>query len=94
VHLRLSKRRNVIELRVTDNGIGIPRNERDQLFNRFYRATNVRHRGIRGNGLGLSLVRTIVEAHLGSVLLTNRGRTGTIALIRLPTTPDPVPEQA
>ncbi len=77
-------RPGVVELTVTDDGIGTPAEERDLVFDRFYRGSNVRHQGIAGNGLGLSLARTIVHLHGGTIRLSGRRPNGTTVLIRLP----------
>ncbi|HEX5436624.1 MAG TPA: sensor histidine kinase [Gemmatimonadaceae bacterium] len=53
------EREAVVEVR--DNGIGVPADQRDQLFQRFFRVGEVRARGIEGSGLGLSIVRETVE---------------------------------
>jgi signal transduction histidine kinase len=81
---RHEPRRGVVELTVTDDGIGTPAEERDLVFDRFYRGSNVRHQGIAGNGLGLSLARTIVHLHGGTIRLSCRRPNGTMVLIRLP----------
>jgi signal transduction histidine kinase len=49
-------------VRVRDNGVGIPRKSRDQLFDRFYRAPSATVTGAEGSGLGLSIVRETAEA--------------------------------
>ncbi|BCJ46373.1 hypothetical protein GCM10010168_60120 [Actinoplanes ianthinogenes] len=69
---------------VTDTGMGIPDGERSRLFARLYRATNARHSGIPGAGLGLALSRVIVELHRGTITLTAGEAGGTIATVRLP----------
>ncbi len=85
VRVRLREARpGVVELTVTDDGIGTPAEERELVFDRFYRASNVRHQGIAGNGLGLSLARTIVRLHGGTIRLSGRRPNGTTVLIRLP----------
>ena len=84
VHLHLSEQDGVVLLRVTDTGIGIPADDKEHLFNRFYRASNVRHHGTRGAGLGLSLVHTIVELHSGTVTITDHQPSGTSVLVWLP----------
>ncbi|AEV83338.1 sensory box histidine kinase PhoR [Actinoplanes sp. SE50] len=71
---------------VTDTGMGIPAEERNRLFARLYRATNARHSGIPGAGLGLALSRAIVELHHGTITLTAGHPDGTIATVRLPLT--------
>jgi signal transduction histidine kinase/PAS domain-containing protein len=75
---------DVVELSVADTGIGIPDVDRELLFTRFHRGTNARHTGIPGNGLGLPLVRGLVEAHGGTVHLDPAHRPGTRIVIRLP----------
>ena len=84
VRVRLRDRAGMAELTVTDHGIGTPAEERDRVFDRFYRASNVRHQGIAGQGLGLSLARTIVELHGGTIRLTGHQPYGTTVVIRLP----------
>ncbi|MGX6603538.1 ATP-binding protein [Micromonosporaceae bacterium Da 78-11] len=74
----------LVELTVTDPGLGMPAEEREQVFDRFFRGSNVRHQGTPGNGLGLSLARTIVELHGGTIRLTEHHPQGTTVLVRLP----------
>jgi signal transduction histidine kinase len=54
-------------LHVRDNGLGIPHDQRDLVFRRFYRSDQSRH--TRGNGLGLALVKAITDMHDASVLI-------------------------
>jgi signal transduction histidine kinase/PAS domain-containing protein len=75
---------DVVELAVADTGIGIPDDDRELLFTRFHRGTNARHTAIPGNGLGLPLVRGLVEAHGGTVHLDPGHRPGTRIVVRLP----------
>ncbi|MDY7084441.1 MAG: ATP-binding protein [Actinomycetota bacterium] len=88
VDVVLVERAGTAELTVTDHGIGTPAEERDRVFDRFFRASNVRHQGIVGKGLGLSLARTIVNLHGGTIRLSGHPPHGTTVLIRLPTSPD------
>ncbi|MEV8508804.1 ATP-binding protein [Actinoplanes sp. NPDC051475] len=74
----------VVELRITDDGIGTPTEERKHVFERFYRASNVRHHGTHGHGLGLSLASTIVQLHGGTLRLTDHQPSGTTVVVRLP----------
>lgn len=78
-----------VELTITDAGVGIPADERERLFRRFFRASNALDRGIPGTGLGLTLARAIVEQHHGTVALSPRkdGAAGTVARICLPLLP-------
>lgn len=56
-----------VELEVSDLGPGVPADERDAIFERFYRSRTVRLKPIRGSGIGLALVKHIAEAHDGEV---------------------------
>ncbi|MEV4636433.1 ATP-binding protein [Actinoplanes sp. NPDC049548] len=82
VGLRLDA--DMAELRITDEGIGTPVEERERVFDRFYRGRNVRHHGTHGHGLGLSLARTIVQLHGGTIRLLDHAPTGTAVVVRLP----------
>ena len=72
------------ELEVSDSGIGIPADEQDQLFERFFRSSNARRAAIQGTGLGLVIVRAIAEAHGGTVAVTSREGEGTTFRVELP----------
>ncbi|MFD1364485.1 sensor histidine kinase [Actinoplanes sichuanensis] len=84
VHLSLSIDDQHAELRVTDTGIGIPDTDRGRVYDRFFRAGNVRHHGTVGSGLGLSLARTIVRLHGGTIALAANQPAGTTVCVRLP----------
>ncbi len=71
-------------LEVRDHGRGLPSNEPEQLFERFWRADPGRGRGAAGAGLGLSIVRAIVETHGGSVGASNAPGGGASFTVRLP----------
>jgi signal transduction histidine kinase len=82
---------------VADTGIGIPEAEQERLFQRFFRASSASQRHIAGVGLGLSIVRAIVEAHGGRIEFHSLQGAGTTFRVRLPLDPagrarrDPVP---
>ncbi|MGH2518223.1 MAG: HAMP domain-containing sensor histidine kinase, partial [Chloroflexota bacterium] len=78
------------QVSVADNGPGIPPEDRDHLFDRFYRAERSRTREKGGAGLGLAIAKKIVEAHHGSISVSSPPDGGTIFAIRLPLTPPPV----
>ncbi len=67
-----------------DTGVGIAAEDLDRLFERFYRADNVRGRSVEGTGIGLSLVRGLVELHRGTVEIDSELDRGTTVRIRLP----------
>jgi signal transduction histidine kinase len=69
---------------VADTGIGVAPEDRRHLFQRFYRAANARHTTVHGCGLGLTIVRAVVEAHHGTVALDSVAGAGTSVTVRLP----------
>ena len=71
-------------LTVTDEGTGIDAGELDQVFDRFYRGENARRLHVPGTGLGLTIVRSIVEAHGGVVSLESTLGEGTSVCVLLP----------
>ncbi len=72
------------ELRVADNGRGIPRESQAHIFDRFRRIDASRSRHTGGAGLGLAIVRQTVEAHGGTITLTSEAGKGAIFVVRLP----------
>ena len=75
-----------LELAVADRGIGIPADELERVFDKFYR---VQHRGTTsGTGLGLSICKGIVEAHGGEIRAENREGGGTLVTLWLPLEPE------
>lgn len=75
---------NQITALVADNGIGIPEEEVDHIFKRFYRADNARVTNPDGTGLGLAISKWIVEAHGGTIKISSTVGKGTTATIVLP----------
>lgn len=67
---------NSISIEVSDSGIGIPKDEIDKIFHQFYRATNIPSKYIEGSGLGLSLVKEIVERLNGTVEISSPSKIG------------------
>ena len=74
--------RALIEVR--DDGIGIPANERRHVFERFFRASTATERAIGGSGLGLTVARSIVEAHGGTITVESEEGAGTTFHVSLP----------
>lgn len=71
-------------LRISDTGYGIPEEERERIFDRFYRIKNEKTRYVQGTGLGLCLVKSIVQAHHGQVRVEGRTGGGSTFVVRLP----------
>jgi two-component system sensor histidine kinase SenX3 len=79
----------IVEIAVTDRGIGISEEEQHRVFERFYRADQARSRRTGGTGLGLSIVKHAVQRHGGEVRLWSRPGRGSTFTIRLPLTAAP-----
>lgn len=73
---------------VRDTGIGIDRDEIDQVFDRFFRSDKARSHGDGGSGLGLSLVKQIAEIHHGTVHVRSAPGKGSEFIVTLPTLPN------
>lgn len=87
IHLSAHEDGGIVELAIADAGIGIPEDDRDRLFSRFHRGSNARHSNIVGTGLGLALVRSLVEAHHGTISYDPAHQPGTRIVVRLPQHP-------
>jgi len=72
-----------------DDGVGIPLEEQEAIFDRFVRLKDKRHAGIPGLGLGLTGVKALLEAMRGDIAVTSREETGTRFVVRIP----PLPSQ-
>jgi signal transduction histidine kinase len=76
-----------IEIRVTDHGAGIPPEEQKHVFDAFFRGKKAVQDQIHGTGLGLHLVKKIVEAHGGTVSLESELGAGSAFIVRIPAAP-------
>ncbi len=74
----------IVEIAITDQGIGIPADEIDRVFERFYRIDPARSRHTGGTGLGLSIVKHVVQNHGGDVRVWSQQGYGSTFTIRLP----------
>jgi len=74
-----------VEIKVSDNGIGIPKEDIPHLFERFYRVDKSRASDAGGTGLGLSIAKDIIDAHHGSISVQSVEKVGTTVTIILPT---------
>jgi len=75
---------NEIQLSVKDYGIGISIKDQEKIFERFYRCRESQQSGIRGSGIGLTIVKKIVEDHGGHLNLDSRPGEGSMFTVRLP----------
>jgi len=78
IYVSLSQKQHQVTLKVTDEGPGIPDNEKKKIFDRFYRIGNEQVRKTKGTGLGLYLCKKIAADHNADIGVTNNTPTGSI----------------
>ena len=76
----------VVNVSVTDTGIGIPERDLDRIFERFYRVDKARSRALGGTGLGLSIVKHLVQSLGGSLAVESEIGEGSCFRVSLPVT--------
>lgn len=79
-----NKSANTLYISIQDNGIGIPAHEQSRLFTKFYRASNASQSEIKGTGIGLYVVKTLVELHGGKIWAESAENKGTTFHITMP----------
>jgi heavy metal sensor kinase len=84
VTVAVSSAANSATLRVADTGSGIPLTDQPRIFERFFRADQARSRTSGGNGLGLAICKSIVEAHAGTITFTSQPLVQTEFVVSLP----------
>lgn len=90
VEIEIDEDKNDLRVKVCDNGVGIPKEEISKIFTDFFRASNIKNSELEGSGLGLSIVKQIVERHGGTInvqspsLLSTYKYPGTCVTITLP----------
>ncbi|MEY4484661.1 MAG: hypothetical protein RL693_2113 [Verrucomicrobiota bacterium] len=84
VIISLKQEPEISEIRVSDNGVGIPHADLPYIFKRFYRVTRQRAHDVKGTGLGLSIVKRAVEAHRGKITVQSVSGVETVFIIRVP----------
>jgi signal transduction histidine kinase len=84
VYISVSTSDSTAHLEVKDTGVGIPEDEADRLFERFFRASTAQN--IKGTGLGLSITKAIVEAHGGTISFHSSVGVGSTFSVDLPLT--------
>ncbi|MBU1470126.1 MAG: HAMP domain-containing histidine kinase [candidate division Zixibacteria bacterium] len=85
IEVSLKRVEESAEIRITDHGIGVSKDEQARIFDRFYRVSDNYARGVSGTGLGLFLAREIIEAHGGNIVVHSKGQDhGSAFIITLP----------
>lgn len=84
IRINFQKNNSFIKITISDNGIGIPKEDLDHIFERFYTVNKAHSRKLGGSGLGLSIVETIIHKHFGKIHVTSVMDQGTTFTIELP----------
>ncbi|WP_455684483.1 DUF4118 domain-containing protein [Thomasclavelia sp.] len=84
IKIKTKKINQSLLLEISDNGQGIPDDQKDKLFEMFYTYNNLNGDSRRGLGLGLALCKSIIEAHDGNIKIINNSPKGSIFVISLP----------
>lgn len=83
VFVKVTTENSFVKIHVEDQGIGIDKNEKDRIYERFYRGNAAQTQGIQGFGLGLSLVHSIVHSMGGTIEVKDNSPQGTIFILTL-----------
>ena len=83
IQIILKKENDAIKLLVKDEGKGIPDDEKDNIFKKFYRIGNEHTKGAKGTGLGLYVTKKIIEQHNGKIIVTDNIPRGSIFEVKL-----------
>ncbi len=84
INIRLKETNKYYHLEIEDNGIGMPKEALDRIFDRFYRVDKARSRAMGGNGLGLAIVKEIMDAHNGQIKVYSTLGKGTTMILIFP----------
>ena len=71
-------------IKVSDSGVGIPKDAQTRIYERFYRVDKARSRETGGTGLGLAITKNVVQLHHGGIKLNSTPGEGTTFLVRIP----------
>ncbi|MCQ2373645.1 MAG: sensor histidine kinase, partial [Phascolarctobacterium sp.] len=84
INFSLTAQKNNVLIKIADQGIGIKPEDKEQIFERFYRVDKARSRSMGGLGLGLSLAKAIVNQHNGKIWIEDNKPQGSIFNVQLP----------
>lgn len=84
ITVSLRRVRGAAELRVRDTGVGIPKSELTKIFQRFHRVEGSKGRTLEGTGIGLALVKELVELHKGTIEVQSEPGQGSTFIVRIP----------
>jgi signal transduction histidine kinase len=84
ISLNYDKKKKEAEFKIEDTGIGIPENQKERVFTKFFRAANAVRTETEGSGLGLYIAKNIIEAHGGKIWFKSKEGKGTTFFFTLP----------
>jgi two-component system phosphate regulon sensor histidine kinase PhoR len=84
IKVTLAEKSELVEIQVQDRGIGIPEKERKKIFKGFYRVSDAHQLAPKGVGLGLKIVKHIMEAHGGDVRIEDQPEKGSMFILAFP----------
>lgn len=84
IKIEIKKQRDYIIIKVADNGYGIPQSQQSQIFTKLFRADNIKEKDSGGSGLGLYIVKSIVDHFGGKVWFESAENSGTIFFVTIP----------
>jgi len=84
IHVLLTENEQEVIIEIADKGFGIPVEERERIFEKFYRIGSENTRKSKGTGLGLFIVKKYIENHNGSIIISDNSPVGTVFTITLP----------
>jgi len=88
ITVEVKRKKDVVEVCVSDTGVGIPKDKHEKIFERFYQVDSSATRGYEGAGMGLAIVKEIVEAHGGKITVKSKPGEGSKFCFTLPVSRD------
>lgn len=84
ISVQMFTRADAVDVEISDQGVGIPKESQHRIFDRFYRVDKARARNLGGTGLGLAIAKEFIHAHGGRIAADSEWKKGTTILITLP----------
>uniref|UniRef100_UPI0028A27E48 envelope stress sensor histidine kinase HitS n=1 Tax=Bacillus luti TaxID=2026191 RepID=UPI0028A27E48 len=84
ITIQLKENEKVVEVRIRDSGIGISEEQKQHIFERFYKADSSRNRTYGGSGLGLAIVKKVLDLHQGEIKVESEEGSGTEFIVCIP----------